>query len=477
MPYSTVSSISAAHLDRAAVYGLIHLPIRDGVWGAGRRTTGFALGGSSRILVGTAAPSGRVPVRGAEPTTELRVKSRTETNASAGQVRIRGASSEVARDINRRIVLNLIRTRHPISRADLARVSGLQRSTISLIVEQLIREQWVVEGASGRLPRGRRPTFLRLNDERVIIAVDIRPTQSIVALANANGRFLSQELLPTATEPQKTMQDLIRSILRLMQSNSQAKIEGVGISVPGRYDHKSDRLVFAPNLKWCDIDIRGPIERQTSLEVAVENAANACVLAAVWFDRMDECRNFVAVTVSEGIGTGIWSNGQLVRGLNAMAGEFGHVPLDVKGPVCGCGGRGCWEVFGSNNAALRYYLESGSDTGVAPDDFSFQDLLRRSEQGDERATEALRTMAHYLGRGMRMIVAGLAPERIVVVGELTRKWDFFGPLIEAEVQAQILPGGCLPRLIPAYEYGMARLRGTVALVLQKDFGTLSEIPA
>jgi predicted NBD/HSP70 family sugar kinase len=79
-------------------------------------------------------------------------------------------------------------------------------------------------------------------------------------------------------------------------------------------------------------------------------------------------------------------------------------------------------------------------------------------------------MAHYLGRGMRMIVAGLAPERIVVVGDLTRSWHRFGPVIEAEVQAQVLPGGCAPRVIPAHEDGMARLRGTVALVLQKDFG-------
>src|SRR5579863_5720147 len=114
--------------------------------------------------------------------------------------RMQGASSEVVRDINRRIVLNLIRTRQPISRADLARVSGLQRSTISLIVEQLIEESWVLEGPTGRLPRGRRPTFLRLNDDRVIIGVDIRPTQTTVALADANGKFTTQEVMPTVAE-------------------------------------------------------------------------------------------------------------------------------------------------------------------------------------------------------------------------------------------------------------------------------------
>src|SRR5437667_5056897 len=111
------------------------------------------------------------------------------------------ASSEVVRDINRRVVLNLIRTRQPISRADLARVSGLQRSTISLIVEQLIAENWLIEGPTGRLPRGRRPTFLRLNSERVIIGIDIRPIQTTVALADANGKFTSQEAIPTSPHP------------------------------------------------------------------------------------------------------------------------------------------------------------------------------------------------------------------------------------------------------------------------------------
>src|SRR5450755_4284937 len=123
--------------------------------------------------------------------------------------RNQGASSEVVRDINRRIVLNLIRTRQPISRADLARISGLQRSTISLIVEDLIGGHWVLEGPTGRLPRGRRPTFLRLNDDRVIIGVDIRPLQTTVALADVNGKFSSQEVMPTAADPKIAVAGLI----------------------------------------------------------------------------------------------------------------------------------------------------------------------------------------------------------------------------------------------------------------------------
>jgi predicted NBD/HSP70 family sugar kinase len=168
----------------------------------------------------------------------------------------------------------------------------------------------------------------------------------------------------------------------------------------------------------------------------------------------------------------VLANGQLVRGLNGMAGEFGHVPVDPKGPLCGCGDSGCWETFASNRAALRYYAEAGGDNGIG-----FIELLARADLGDTRAAHALETMAHHLGRGMRMIVAGLSPERIIIIGDLTRSWPRFGPVIEAEVQAQVLPGGRAPTVVPAHEDGMARLRGTVALILQKHFGTGVEVQA
>ncbi len=377
------------------------------------------------------------------------------------------ASSEVVRDINRRIVLNLIRTRQPISRADLARASGMQRSTISLIVEELIEEHWVLEGPTGRLPRGRRPTFLRLNDDRVIIGVDIRPTQITVALADVNCKFTSQAVMATPNDPEVAVKSIIQRIQAIVGTCEKKKIEGIGITLPGRFQQDTNRLIFAPNLKWRDVDLRNPIAKATGLEVELENAASACVLATVWFNRLEACRNLVVVTVSEGIGTGILINGQLARGLNSMAGEFGHVPLDLEGPLCTCGSRGCWEVFASNRAALRYYHESSSHE----EGLGFSDLLSLADQGDARAVKALDTMAHYLGRGMRMIVAGLAPERLIVIGDLTRSWHRFGPVIEAEVKAQILPGGGMPLVMPDHEDGMARLRGTVALVLQKHFGT------
>ena len=376
------------------------------------------------------------------------------------------ASSETARDINRSVLLNLIRRRQPISRADLARVSGLQRSTVSLITEQLIREKWIVYGPMGRLPRGRRPTFLCLNERRAIAVADLRPGQSTIAVADVNGRFLSQERMPTPADPKTTSEHLIARIRHQMKLHGDRVFEGIGISFSGRFDLTSKHVVFAPNLKWSEFDLKSPIEKAAGMWVDVENAANACVLAEVWFGDGEKVRDLVVVTIAEGLGTGLFSNGQLVRGFNGMAGEFGHVSLDPAGPACACGQRGCWEVYASNRAALRYYHESNPSS----EGLTFQDLMLLAERNDPLALKALEKMARAIGRGMKMIVAGLAPEEIVIAAEFTRLWDRFGPIIEAEMVSGVLGGGA-PQLRPAIaEPDMARLRGAIALVLQKHFG-------
>lgn len=380
------------------------------------------------------------------------------------------ASSEIARQINRRIVLNLIRSRQPVSRADVARLSGLQRSTVSLITEELMTDELVVEGATGRLPRGRRPTFLRLNEHRVVICVDIRPSQTSFGLADVNGVFIAQEAIPTRADPDLAIREIAEHIKRLARARPQDTVEGIGISVPGRIDSATQELVFAPNLKWPPTDLKEPLEKETGYTVELENAANACALSEFWFGRASGFADLVAITVSEGIGAGIIAHRELITGQSGMAGEFGHVPLDPNGPLCSCGSRGCWEVLASNSAALRYYFESaGKKAATSADKLGFPDLLALAEKGDVMAGRALDRMAAQLARGVRMIVAALAPEAIVFVGEFTAAWDRFYPAIESEVKAQNISGRSIA-FIAAQDGATARLRGTVALVLQKHFG-------
>jgi predicted NBD/HSP70 family sugar kinase len=388
---------------------------------------------------------------------------------------LRAASSETARHINRRVVLNLIRHRQPISRADVARCSGLQRSTVSLIAEELIADRWVVEGPTGRLPRGRRPTFLRLDAQRAVICVDIRPSQITFGVGDINGVFSSQDSIVTPSDPAVAVRQLASRIRRLIEARRQTRFEGIGVSLPGRIDLSTHKLVFAPTLNWPMTDLKEPLERETGLEVELENAANACALSEIWFGQ-GEVRDLVAVTVSEGIGTGIIAHGQLLTGRRGMAGEFGHVPLETAGPLCSCGTRGCWEVLASNRAALRYYFESrGQESPPESESFTFQHLLGLAERGDVLANRALTRMAVQLGRGTRMIVAALATEAITFIGEFTAAWDRFRPVIEAEIQAQSISAQPT-RLLAAQDGATARVRGTIALVFQKHFGFAASVP-
>lgn len=391
------------------------------------------------------------------------------------------ATSVTARDINRRIVLNLIRSHQPISRADLARHSGLQRSTVSVITEQLIEERWVTEGVNGHTPRGRRPTFLHLNKERVgIIGINVRPATTTIALADLDAHFVAQESLPTAQNPDQFVAELVPRLRKLIKMRPEITCEGIGVSLPGRVELASQRLLFAPNLGWSDFDLKTPLEEATELPVELENAANSCALAEIWFGQHAVgVRNLIAITVSEGIGAGLILNHQLVQGSTGMAGEFGHATLVEDGLECRCGNRGCWEVYASNSAAVRHYVQSSAPARIAKSEarsagqeLTFQDLLRLSEQGDRKALEAVNQMAHYLGRGVALLVTGLAPDVIVVIGEVTRVWNQVGPIIAQTIRTQSFTHADT-RIVPTDPSSQPRLRGTIALVLQKHFGAPS----
>jgi len=377
------------------------------------------------------------------------------------------ATSETARDINRRITLNLIRRHQPLSRAQLSRRSGLQRSTVSAIIGQLIEEGWVTEGASRTTGRGRRPRALHLNVERAgILAVDVRPGTTRVALAGLDARFVMETAWPTPPSPAAFITEVARTTRDFRRAHNEIVCEGMGVSVAGRVD-SAGRLVFAPNLRWPAVDLRQQLEAAVGLPVSVENAASACALAELWFGRhADDVKHLVAVTVSEGIGVGLLLNGQLVHGHDAMAGEFGHATIVEDGHPCLCGKRGCWEQYASNTATVRSFVELAGAPAAAP---AITDVLRLADAGDARAIEALERSAHYLGVGLAPIINGLAPQVVVIVGEVTAAWTRVGPIVERIVKERTLQM-LHPSIVPTDPATQPRLRGAVTLVVQQHFG-------
>jgi predicted NBD/HSP70 family sugar kinase len=202
-----------------------------------------------------------------------------------------------------------------------------------------------------------------------------------------------------------------------------------------------------------------------NLQVELANAANACLLAELWSGRLDGIRNAVLITVSEGIGGAILANGQIITSRNGLAGEFGHSPIDPTGPVCGCGQRGCWEVFASSTAALRYYAELNPKSRVT----TIHELLRLAEEGDPNAVAAITRQATHIGRGLRIVTAALAPEVVLITGDLTTSWTRFGPIIQKELANTMLVG-TPPELGITKDGELSRLRGAAAVVLQRHSG-------
>lgn len=386
------------------------------------------------------------------------------------------ATNETARQINSRAMLNLVRKHQPISRADLMRYSGLQRSTVSVITGQLIADRWLKEGAMGYSPRGRKPIFLYLNSERCgVVGVDIQPDMTRFALANIDNRFLAQGSIPTEKNPGQLVARLGRRINNLIQAHPHNSYEGVGISLPGRTDLSPRQLIFSPALGWSGVEFRSLLERNLGLPVELENAANACALAELWSGRhLNGVHNLVAVVVSDEIGVGMILNGRLVRGANGTAGEFGHVTLAPDGPKCRCGNTGCWEVLASNAAAVRYYSESASACKDRSDPIgnvarmSFSDILRLADRNDFSACKALNRMAYFLGAGIAMLVTGLAPDVLVVVGEVTRAWTKVWPMVAEAVKSRAYSCAAT-RIVAADPESQLQLRGAIAVVLRKHF--------
>ena len=281
--------------------------------------------------------------------------------------------------------------------------------------------------------------------------------------------------MTTPRDPAEFITGLARRLTHLIRAHPRSWYEGIGISVPGRVEPSSGRLMFARTLGWNDVDLKTPLECALRLPVTLENAANACALAELWSGRhAGEVSNLVAVTISDDISVGMVMNGQLVRGLQGMAGEFGHVVQLLDGPECRCGDRGCWEALGSNAAGVRYYAEavsahkgaigSKSDMATVP----FDDLLRLLDKGDPKATHALTRMAQHLGIGLGMLVTGLAPDVLLVVGEVTRAWGKVGPVVEAAMKRRSFTPAHT-RIIVTDSEAQPRLQGTIAMVLQRHF--------
>lgn len=382
------------------------------------------------------------------------------------------ARSNTIRNINRQIVLNYVRERAPISRAEIAQETALQRSTISIIVDEL-KTQGLIEEFEGESTGGRPPTLLRLRAAAAVaMGVDLSTENTIVATSDLAGRVLEQEEFPTDPSSEVTLNRIIESARRLIKKG--IDIEGIGISLPGLVDSATGNALFVPRFKWRDWAVAEEVKVATGLPVRVDNDANATALAELWFGRPEirEVRDFIMILVEQGLGTGIVFDGQVYHGVVGAAGEFGHMIIGTDAPVaCASGSRECWEAFASERAALaRYSKPCGNpdpESGV-----TFAQMMDRALEGESLAKGALIETAHYLGIGISNLIKGLSPEAVIVGGQIVRVWPLIAQELNRAVEENSIYRGLPSAKVIASSLGAnSRLMGALSLVLAGKFAS------
>ena len=391
------------------------------------------------------------------------------------------ATRTTSRDINRHIALNLIREHQPISRADLSRGMKMTRGVVSVLVQELIAQGLIYEGATGEAARGRKPTFLHIRThDRLVVAVDIRFTRTYLMLCDFSGRQLAIENFETVFPIGDFVKDLAGRIRKLLRRQGLGMAcEGIGLVVPGMVDQRTGKILNAPALGWLDVDIRTKLAAATGLTVHVENSGRASALAQLWLTRGDTSggHNFVYISVSDGVGVGVVVNGELLRGRDHIAGEFGHMPLNLDGPRCMCGNNGCWEAYTSNLATLsRYFgwnLSKHSPKHLKDAErssFTVLDLIACARRGDSKAVAAVLATGRFLGLGIATIINLVNPDCIYLAGEIITAWDLIEDTVRQAISERSLTEAATHtplRVTSTQEY--PRLRGAAALIAAPTF--------
>ena len=368
------------------------------------------------------------------------------TNAP-NKVRMLGV--EDLREANELKLLHVIRDRQPISRAELVKATGLRGGTVSVIVNRLLRASVIHEGEAAPSSGGRPATYLQINAEKAyVVGISIGVHQTIYGVSDFNGRILTQRTVRTESNGRDFLAQLGKDIALQLKTNfRRARFAGVGVSLPGLIDRVAGCLVRSPNLGWRDVPVVSILESKLDLPVHVENDANAAALSELWYGPMEvwgaHCLLFILVV--EGIGTGLILNGEVYVGSRIGMGGFGHIPLDPAGPACSCGSIGCWEALASDEATLARFAAAclNSSDRVS----SLHDLIALAQSGDTCAHRELAATASYIGRGIKGLAHGLAPEVIVIGGQITAAWSIIEPILLHELQGEYLvPGISLPQL-------------------------------
>lgn len=385
--------------------------------------------------------------------------------------RVQVASPASIRKVNRSILLTLIRRHQPISRAELARITGFFRSTVSSILDEFIAEKLVIEHPGKTTSRGRSPLSLHLNNDSYrVLGLSVRPMECTLAYAGLSGHIQKVWQFATPSSPDLLVREVGKAIsqaARELGLRSSDAFQRIGISIPGLVDSEGKILWTPTHPELTDFPICERIQTHTGLHAVAENDCDLGALSELWLvdsEQVSGRADFVLVNIGDfGIGCGVVIDGHIYFGHNGyFAGEFGHMVIDASSSeLCQCGRRGCWELFVSNRATWRHYKPR-----AAFDAERFEQMLTAAQIGDEAARYAVLETADRIALGLSNIGFALNPAELIISGRITKVWSLIRPVLENSHRARDLRYRVRPARLSEDDL---MLHGAVCLALRDVF--------
>ena len=383
---------------------------------------------------------------------------------------LKGDQSTV-RAMNRRLILNHIRQTGPASRARLAEITGLSPAAVTAVTAELIGDQFLLERSVGESSGGRPPILLDLDfNAHYAVGLKLMESRLIGVLTDLSTQVIDQTSIALERHEPETVADSAAAITGELLGRARAgreRLIGVGLGMAGVIDAANGICRSSPYLGWRGVPIADLIRQRIGATVWIDNDVNAFAAAERLFGHGKRAQNFVVVTVGRGIGAGLVLGGELYRGRDGGAGEFGHTLSEPGGRRCECGNHGCLEAYASEPALVKRYNERVPKKAAVRDIGGFLDRLAG---GDAATLELLEDAGNRVGRNLANLVNLLNPEVIVIGGEGVRLGEvFFAPMREA-MREHAFNGLArdLPVFIDAWGDD-AWARGAASLAVQRAF--------
>jgi glucokinase-like ROK family protein len=336
--------------------------------------------------------------------------------------------------INTAIVLDAVVKHAPLSRAQISEKTGLNKATVSSLVQDLIDSHLVIENGPGQSSGGRKPVMLLFNGTAgYAVGIDLGVNYIRGLLVDLEGNVIAEHQSSLKQQhAEQALAQLMACIEQLIQlaPESPYGVVGIGVGVPGIVDDKGT-ILFAPNLKWRQVALQEQLEAAFNIPVTIDNEANAGAQGEQKYGAGRGIPNQIYVSVGIGIGTGIILNKELYKGASGFSGELGHLSIEYDGKPCSCGNRGCWELYASENALLERAEQLGFE--------NLEELLLAATHGDERVISLIRSIGDYLGAGIANIVNVFNPNVVIIGNRMSRAAEWLKPAVQAAVDQRTLP--------------------------------------